>query len=105
MADTAPFYTVDGNCVRIRIRLSPGAKSEGFGSIFVDGEGKAWLKASVRAVPEDGRANAGIIKLLAKFLGIAKSAVIHAGGQTSRMKVFEVPASAGILSQLKELEE
>ena len=87
----AEFHSASGELLRIHIRVTPGSRKEGFGDLFTDSEGNQWLKAHVRAVPEDGKANAALIRLLANTLGIAKSGIRHLGGQTGRMKVFELP--------------
>jgi uncharacterized protein YggU (UPF0235/DUF167 family) len=49
-----------------------------------------YLKARVRAAPEDGKANAALIALIAKTLSVAKSNVSVVRGATSRMKVLEI---------------
>jgi len=48
------------------------------------------LRVLVTAVPEDGKANAAVRKLLAAALGIAKSRLELVRGQTARDKVFRV---------------
>ncbi|MCT8159133.1 DUF167 domain-containing protein [Pseudoruegeria sp. SHC-113] len=48
------------------------------------------LKVSVTAVPEKGKANEAVRKLLAKEMGIAKSRLALIRGDTSREKVFRV---------------
>jgi uncharacterized protein YggU (UPF0235/DUF167 family) len=78
-----------GTALRLRIRLTPNARTEGFGGTFEDAEGKTWLKASVRAVPEDGKANDALVRILAKRTGIAKSRWQLVQGHTSRMKILE----------------
>jgi uncharacterized protein len=48
------------------------------------------VKARVRAVPEDGKANASLVKLLAKRLGLAARDVTIAAGATSRLKQVRI---------------
>lgn len=48
----------------------------------------------VTAPPEDGKANAAVCKLLAKALGVPKSAVVVTRGESSRHKTVEVAALA-----------
>jgi len=48
------------------------------------------LRAYVTVVPEDGKANAEVTKLLAKALGVAKSRLTLIRGQTARDKVFRL---------------
>jgi uncharacterized protein len=48
------------------------------------------LKARVAAPPVEGEANAALIRLLAKALGLPRSAVRIASGDTARVKVLEI---------------
>ncbi len=48
------------------------------------------LSVRVTAPPEDGKANAAVCKVLAKALGVPKSAVRVTRGETSRHKTVEV---------------
>lgn len=48
------------------------------------------LAVKVTAPPEKGKANAALVKLLAKHFGVAKSAVTIVSGETGRLKVVEV---------------
>ncbi|KFI30126.1 DUF167 domain-containing protein [Paenirhodobacter enshiensis] len=68
----------------IALRVTPKASRN---AIVAGEEG---LRVYVTVVPEDGKANAEVTKLLAKALGIAKSRLVLLRGQTSRDKVFRV---------------
>lgn len=48
------------------------------------------VRVYVTVVPEGGKANAAVVKLLSKEFGIAKSRFDLIRGQTSRDKVFAV---------------
>ena len=48
------------------------------------------LKVRLTAPPVDGAANAELIKLLAKKLGVAKSEVSIVGGETSKNKRIKI---------------
>lgn len=50
----------------------------------------ALLRVQVTAVPEDGKANAAVVKLLSKALGLPKSRLTLIRGETARDKVFRV---------------
>jgi uncharacterized protein (TIGR00251 family) len=50
----------------------------------------AELQVRVTAPPEGGKANAAVCKVLADALGVAKSSVRVARGETSRHKTVEV---------------
>jgi uncharacterized protein (TIGR00251 family) len=80
--------------IRLRLKVQPKARREGVIGWTPDPdgpEGKGWaLKLSVGAPPEDGKANAAVIALLAKALGVAKSAISVVSGATDRRKLVEI---------------
>ncbi|MBD3787981.1 MAG: DUF167 domain-containing protein [Sphingomonadales bacterium] len=69
----------------IALRVTPKASRNQI-TLAEDGS----LRAYVTVVPEDGKANAEVVKLLAKALGIAKSRLTLIRGQTARDKVFRI---------------
>lgn len=71
----------DEEGVVFAVRVSPRAKRNAIGGIH-DG----MLKISLTAPPVEGAANAALIKLLAKTLGVSKSSVTIVSGQSSRTK-------------------
>jgi len=87
---TAPFLERRGAHVRIRIRLTPGARQEGFGGVFADADDKVWLKASVRPVPQGGKANQALLALLSRAAGVASGRVTLAAGELSRTKTVQI---------------
>ncbi|MFC5739391.1 DUF167 domain-containing protein [Sinirhodobacter huangdaonensis] len=68
----------------IALRVTPKASRN---AIVVAEDG---LRAYVTVVPEDGKANAAVAKLLAKALGVAKTRLTLVRGQTARDKVFRL---------------
>lgn len=65
------------------------------------GEFDGSLKIKVAAPPVDGAANAELIKVLAKKLGVAKSAIEIIGGQSSKNKQVKIyNIEPGVLSVL-----
>ena len=48
------------------------------------------MKVFVTAVPENGKANVAVIKLLAKHFGIAKSRIEIVHGETARIKMVRI---------------
>ena len=67
---------------RLAVRVTPGARSEGLE--LAGGR----LLAKVRAKPEDGKATAAVLELVAEALGIAPSHVRLLRGATSREKLI-----------------
>ena len=74
----------------VTIRLTPNARDERIEGLKTLGDGKNVLAARVRAVPENGAANAALEQLLAKIAGIAKSRVAVVSGATQRIKVVKL---------------
>ena len=78
----------------LSIRATPKAAKDALAGTWQDADGAEWLQARVRAVPEDGAANAAIIVLLAKALGVSRSAITQRSGTTSRLKRFHIVCNA-----------
>ena len=72
------------------MRLTPGAAADRIDGWDVDAEGRPVLKVRVRARPVEGEANAALVKLLAKTLGMPKSAVALERGGQSRTKMISL---------------
>jgi uncharacterized protein YggU (UPF0235/DUF167 family) len=75
---------------RVAVRLTPGAAVDRIDGWDVDASGRPVLKIRVRARPVEGEANAALILLLSKSLGVPRSAVSLARGGQSRLKRIEV---------------
>ena len=72
------------------VRLTPGASADRIDGWDVDAEGRPVLKVRVRARPVEGEANAALVKLIAKALGVPKSAVVVQRGGQSRTKMLVI---------------
>ncbi len=80
----------------IFLRVTPNAAQTKISGKFIDEKNQEYLKISVAAVPEDGKANEELIKFLSKLLKIPKSKIEVIRGETSRMKVARV---VGVVSE------
>jgi len=78
---------------QIAVRVTPRAAKPGVGGWRDVGEGKRELEVRAAAAPADGAANAEVIALLAKRLGVAKRDVAIVGGESSRHKRVRVGIS------------
>ena len=72
------------------VRLTPGASADRIDGWDVDGDGRPILKVRVRARPVEGEANAALLRLLARTLGVPKSALSLDRGGQSRTKMISV---------------
>ena len=84
------------------VRLSPNSSCCYCGGIWVNAEGTEYLKASVTEVPEKGKANAALVRLLAKQFKVAKSAVDLISGETDRCKKLVVSGDSVKLGAVAE---
>ncbi len=75
---------------RLPVKLTPGASVDRIDGWDVDAEGRPVLKVRVRARPVEGEANAALILLLSKSLGVSRSSVSLARGGQSRLKMVLV---------------
>ena len=88
----------------ITVRVTPRASRDEVDGADEDSSGRPILKLRVRAVPEDGKANAAVTALLAKTLGVSKRQVEVVSGSKSRIKRVELAdLTEDAAARLKEL--
>lgn len=85
-----PAHSVLPDGILLSVRLTPKAARDEFAGFETRDDGREVVKARVRAVPEDGKANDALIRLAAKAFGLSASCVELASGQTSRTKVLKL---------------
>ncbi len=88
--------------VRFAVRLTPKGGRDAIVGWAVGSDGRARLKVRVAAPPEAGKANTALIALIARTLGVTKSAVAIASGETSRLKQLNVDGPADYLRSVLE---
>lgn len=74
---------------RIRVHVQPGAKRNELAGLFQES-----LKVRLTAPAVDNKANGALVNFLANLLGLRRSQVSLASGQTSRSKSLRVLAEA-----------
>ena len=82
----------------LAVRLTPKSARDDIGGIDHLADGRTVLKVRVRAVPQDGEANAALIRLLAKALRIPPSAVRIEAGASGRLKTLRLYGDAEALA-------
>ena len=92
------FYRWEGNDLILALHIQPRSSQ----SKIVGMQGER-LKIKIMAPPVDGQANAEIYQFLSKLFGVAKSQIILLSGQTSRDKIFRVPAPKKLPQEISEL--
>jgi uncharacterized protein len=102
VADEPWTATADG--VVVDVRLTPRGGRDQIEGIERRADGRAVVKARVRAVPSDGEANAALCRLIAGAVDVAPREVTVAGGVTSRVKRVRIRGeAAAIIAALRRL--
>ncbi len=82
----------------LSLRVTPNAGRDAVDGSQTRDDGSVVLRVRVSAVPDKGRANAAVVALIAKALGVPKSSVALVSGDTSRLKTLAVSGAADDLS-------
>ena len=77
------------------MRLIPKSSRDAIDGVEVAGDGRAHLKARVRAVPEKVKANTALERLLAIELGVQTGSVSVIAGGTARLKTVRIEGDIG----------
>jgi uncharacterized protein len=90
---------------RVALRVTPRAASSRVQGIEVDGAGQAHLSVRVSAPPEAGKANAALIKLLARRWRMPQRDLEVVSGAGARRKVLQVRGSPdALVARLRAIE-
>lgn len=80
----------------IRVKVIPQSTPQGIAEILkesIDGEEVLTYKIRIKAAPEKGKANAELIKFLAKEFKTQKENIEIISGKTDRIKLIKIDAS------------
>ena len=96
-------YRLEAGRMVLHVRLTPKGGRDSLDGVDTGADDKAYLKVRVSAVPEDGKANAALVALLAKVCKVPKSAIRIISGDTARMKQLEVTGEGNQLAVAEAL--
>ena len=88
--------------VIVTVRLTPKGGRDAVDGIETLADNCAMLKVRVRAAPHDGEANAALVRVLAKALGVPPGRVEIVGGTASRIKRVKIVGDAAVLGAALE---
>lgn len=91
-----PFRT-GGDGLHVRLKVAPKAAANRVTGLAADADGGRILKVAVTAPADKGKANAAVVKLLAKEWGVAKSDMDVVQGATSRTKMLLIRGDGAAL--------
>lgn len=98
--DHLPLLTVaDG--VIVTVKLTPKSRRSAIEGVSEEpgrGGPEYALKARVAAPPEDGKANAALLALLAREFGLPKTSLTLAAGASQRLKRIHIKGDAARLA-------
>ncbi len=83
----------------LSVRLTPKSSGDRLEGLEHLANGRQVFKARVRALPEAGKANAALIRLLAETLGVAAAKITVEAGASSRIKTLRIAGDPEALAQ------
>src|SRR5215471_17388336 len=100
---TRPWTVVPGG-VALTVRLTPRGGRDSIDGIEVLSDGRCVLKARVRAPASEGEANAELVRLIARALGVAPRSIVLVAGATARIKRLTIAGEgATIVATLEKI--
>lgn len=93
-----PAFELRPDGVRLHLRVTPNAGLDRIDGLETRDDGATVLRVRVKAVPDKGKANAAVMVLLAKALGVPKSAVTLVAGDTARQKTVHIAGDSDALA-------
>ena len=98
-----PWAAVSGG-IALAVRLTPKGGRDAIDGVEQMADGRAVLKARVRAAPSEGEANEALIRLIAKTLGVPPRDITLSAGATSRIKRLSIAGDpAALIAKLAAL--
>jgi uncharacterized protein (TIGR00251 family) len=97
-----PPWTVTADGIVLTVRLTPRGGRDSIDGIEQSADGRSVLRVRVRAIASEGEANAALLKLIARTLGVAQREVGQIAGATSRLKRVTVAGSGHALAAALE---
>jgi uncharacterized protein (TIGR00251 family) len=95
-------WSSDAAGVLVSVRLTPRSARDAIDGVEELADGRLVLKARVRAVPEAGKANAALMRLLAKTLHVPATSVSLAAGASARTKTVRIAAAPSVAETVIE---
>ena len=92
-------FEVLSDGLRLHTRLTPKSARDAVEGVEARGVDRQVLKVQVRAMPENGKANEALLRVIANALGVGVSQVKLEAGATARIKTLRVTGDAQALEQ------
>jgi uncharacterized protein len=95
-------WRIEANGLMLAVRLTPKGGRDAVETVERLADGRSVLKVRVRAAASEGEANAALIKLIAKTLGVAARDVSLVAGASARLKRVKVGGAGATLAAALE---
>ncbi len=102
MTTLDPPWRVEAGGLALTVRLTPRGGRDAIDGVERLADGRSVLKARVRAAASEGEANAALVELIAKALGVARRDVTLVAGATARVKTVRVAGAGATLAAILE---
>ena len=95
-------WTATADSVVVIVRLTPRGGRDAIDGVVQLSDGRSVLKVRVRAAASEGEANAALVTLIAKTLGVAVRDVSLVAGASARLKQLRVSGAGAALAATLE---
>jgi uncharacterized protein (TIGR00251 family) len=97
-----PPWRIEAGGLLLVIRLPPRGGRDAIDGIAQLADGRSVLKVRVRAAASEGEANAALVKLIARTLGVAARDVSLVAGASARLKRVKINGAGALLAAALE---
>jgi uncharacterized protein (TIGR00251 family) len=91
-------WRVAADGLLLQLRVTPNAGTDRLEGVEIRADGQQVLRVRVAAVADRGRANAAVIALLARQLGVPKTSIAIVAGETARLKTAKLDGDGAALA-------
>ena len=95
-------WTATADSVVVIVRLTPRGGRDAIDGVAQLADGRSVLKVRVRAAASEGEANAALMKLIAKSLGVAMRNVSLVAGASTLLKYLRLSGAGAMLAATLE---
>jgi uncharacterized protein (TIGR00251 family) len=95
-------WTATADSVVVMVRLTPRGGRDAIDGVARLADGRSVRKVRVRAAASEGEANAALMKLIAKTLGVAARDVSLVAGASARLKQLRISGAGAMLAATLE---
>jgi uncharacterized protein len=95
-------WRIEADGLMLAVRLTPKGGRDAIETVERLADGRSVLKVRVRAAASEGEANAALVRLVAKSLGVAARDVSLVAGASARLKRVKVGGSGATLAAVLE---